>query len=129
MERPALTGGHRATVAARATPIVLRLRPGTREWYRARLSRERPGLLPLYRRLYARGSYTPDSYRRIVTTAVREVADRHGLNRPGSAPNSSPSASPGRRRRVGTVCGARGRTPGGDPAESDSPKHAEDSKK
>ncbi|MEU0491467.1 Rv2578c family radical SAM protein [Nocardiopsis sp. NPDC006139] len=88
--------------AARVTPIVLHLRPGAREWYRAWLSREHPRLLPLYRKLYARGSYTPDSYQRIVTTAVREIADRHGLNRPDPAHRARaperPAAAPADRR-------------------------------
>ncbi|HJE61532.1 MAG TPA: hypothetical protein K8V84_23945, partial [Nocardiopsis listeri] len=30
------------------------------------------------------GSHARASYRRIVTSAVREIAARHGLNRPGS---------------------------------------------
>lgn len=71
--------------AARVTPLVLHLRPGAREWYREWLSREHPRLLPLYRELYGRGSYAPESYQRIVTEAVREIAARHGLDRPGSA--------------------------------------------
>ncbi len=75
--------------ATRLTPVVLHLRPGAREWYRAWLAREHPRLLPLYRELYGRGSYAPESYQRIVTTAVREIAARHGLNRPGSARSSA----------------------------------------
>ncbi|MBR8743107.1 Rv2578c family radical SAM protein [Nocardiopsis sp. MG754419] len=73
-----------AAGATRVTPIVLHLRPGAREWYRAWLEREHPRLLPLYRELYGHGSYARASYQRIVTTAVREIAARHGLNRPGS---------------------------------------------
>jgi DNA repair photolyase len=75
--------------ATRLTPVVLHLRPGAREWYRAWLMREHPRLVPLYRELYGRGSYAPESYRRIVTTAVHEIAARHGLNRPGSARGST----------------------------------------
>ncbi|MEU3018722.1 Rv2578c family radical SAM protein [Nocardiopsis sp. NPDC007018] len=70
--------------AKRVSPVVLHLRPGAREWYRAWLAREHPRLLPLYRELYGGGSYAPRSYQRIVTTAVREIAARYGLNRPGS---------------------------------------------
>ena len=91
-----------AAGAARVTPIVLHLRPGAREWYRAWLSREHPGLLPLYGRLYGRGSYAPESYRRIVTEAVREIAGRHGLNRPGPAHRARaperPTGTPADRR-------------------------------
>lgn len=71
--------------ATRLTPVVLHLRPGAREWYRAWLTREHPRLVPLYRELYGRGSYAPESYQRIVTTAVREIAARYGLDRRGSA--------------------------------------------
>lgn len=71
--------------ATRISPVVLHLRPGAREWYRAWLEREHPRLLPLYRELYGRGSYAPESYRRIVTAAVRGCAERHGLDRGGSA--------------------------------------------
>lgn len=85
--------------ATRVSPVVLHLRPGAREWYRAWLTREHPRLLPLYRELYGRGSYASDSYQRIVTTAVREVAARHGLNRPGTPRDaerpSEPSAPQG----------------------------------
>lgn len=70
--------------AQRLTPIVLHLRPGAREWYRAWLEREHPRLVPLYRELYGGGSYARASYQRIVTSVVREIAARHGLNRPGS---------------------------------------------
>ncbi|SHJ45459.1 DNA repair photolyase [Nocardiopsis flavescens] len=89
-----------AAGAVRVTPVVLHLRPGAREWYRAWLTREHPRLLPLYRRLYGQGSYAPESYRGIVTEAVREIAGRHGLNRPGSArraPDAAPDAAAGRR--------------------------------
>lgn len=69
--------------AQRLTPVVLHLRPGAREWYRAWLEREHPRLVPLYRELYGNGSYARASYRRIVTSAVREIAARHGLDHPG----------------------------------------------
>lgn len=68
----------------RLTPVVLHLRPGAREWYRAWLEREHPRLVPLYRELYGSGSYARASYQRIVTSVVREIAARHGLNHPGS---------------------------------------------
>ncbi|MGW5877441.1 Rv2578c family radical SAM protein [Nocardiopsis terrae] len=80
--------------ATRLTPVVLHLRPGAREWYRSWLHREHPRLLPLYRELYGRGSYAPESYQRIVTTAVREIAERYGLNRPGSARKPQHDAEP-----------------------------------
>ncbi|MBB5789050.1 Rv2578c family radical SAM protein [Jiangella mangrovi] len=43
--------------------IPLHLRPGAREWYLGWLESTRPDLLPLYRRLYHRGSYSDQRYR------------------------------------------------------------------
>ncbi|WP_433869421.1 Rv2578c family radical SAM protein [Saccharopolyspora sp. CA-218241] len=78
-----------ALVAAGArsiTPLVLHLRPGAREWYRAWLQREHPELLPLYARLYGDGSYAPKSYQRDVVRRVTEAMRRHGLvERPRAA--------------------------------------------
>ncbi|GAB3479950.1 Rv2578c family radical SAM protein [Nocardiopsis coralliicola] len=75
--------------AAAVTPIVLHLRPGAREWYRAWLEREYPRLVPLYRELYGRGAYAPEHYRRLVSAQVRQAARRHGI--PGPPGPSEPS--------------------------------------
>ena len=72
-----------AAGARSVTPIVLHLRPGgAREWYRAWLAREHPGLLPLYRELYRDGSYAPAAYRKEIADRVRAAARRHGLAGP-----------------------------------------------
>lgn len=68
--------------ASDVTPIVLHLRPGAREWYRAWLQREYPHLVPLYGRLYGEGSYAPKSYQDEVLAGVQEAKQRHGLVRP-----------------------------------------------
>ncbi|GAA2376148.1 intein-containing Rv2578c family radical SAM protein [Dactylosporangium salmoneum] len=75
-----------ATVAALAAagatsivPLVLHLRHGARQWYRAWLTREHPGLVQRYRDLYATGSYAPQPYQREVTARVRLAARRHGM--------------------------------------------------
>ncbi len=68
-----------AAGASNLTPIVLHLRPGAREWYRAWLQREHPHLVPLYGRLYGERSYAPRSYQRDVLARVEEAKRRHGL--------------------------------------------------
>ncbi|GAA0522090.1 Rv2578c family radical SAM protein [Saccharopolyspora thermophila] len=73
--------------AASITPLLLHLRPGAREWYRAWLSRERPDLLPLYARLYRNGAYAPKWYQRDVTDLVAQAKRTHGMaksQRPGN---------------------------------------------
>ena len=68
-----------ASGAVHVTPIVLHLRPGTREWYLRWLSRHHPELLPRYRGLYRRGSYAPKDYQAEITGRVRELARRYGV--------------------------------------------------
>lgn len=74
-----------AAGAAHVTPLVLHLRPGAREWYRAWLASEHPELLPRYRELYGRGSYAPKAYQDAVVARVRQAARRHGLLRDRAA--------------------------------------------
>jgi DNA repair photolyase len=85
-----------ASGATRVTPIPLHLRPGAREWYAAWLTREFPDLVPLYRRLYGRGSYLPKDYQRELTARVRMAARRHGLDRaePGETRQLPPAPIP-----------------------------------
>jgi DNA repair photolyase len=45
--------------ATRLVPIVLHLRPGTREWFMGWLREAHPELLPRYAELYGRGAYAP----------------------------------------------------------------------
>lgn len=70
-----------AAGASGVTVIPLHLRPGAREWFFAWLERERPTLVPRYRRLYARGAYVSAEYREQLTRRVAPLLDRHGLNR------------------------------------------------
>ncbi len=71
--------------ATQLTGIPLHLRPGAREWFMAWLSREHPRLVAPYRRLYRRGSYAPEDYRRDLSARIHAAARRHGLDRPGPA--------------------------------------------
>jgi DNA repair photolyase len=71
-----------AAGATGVTPIVLHLRPGTREWYFAWLRAQHPGLVGRYLDLYGRSSYAPKAYQARIAGQVRELADKHGVGRP-----------------------------------------------
>jgi len=68
-----------AAGASGVTVFALHLRPGAREWFFAWLERERPDLVPAYRRLYARGSQVSAEYRRWLADRVAPILRRHGL--------------------------------------------------
>jgi DNA repair photolyase len=68
-----------AAGATGVSVIPLHLRPGAREWYLAWLAREHPGLLPKYRRLYAKGAYVPAWYRDELRARVAPLLERHGF--------------------------------------------------
>ena len=102
--------------AVHVTPIVLHLRPGTRDWYLRWLNETHPALLPRYRALYGRGSYAPKDYQAEIGGRVRELARRYGVGaatpagarsvggRRGMGPIRRPAlrepSRPGRRRRA-----------------------------
>jgi DNA repair photolyase len=71
-----------ATGATHVSPIVLHLRPGTREWFFRWLGAYHPGLVGRYLELYARGAYAPKSYQARIAGQVRELAEKHGIGRP-----------------------------------------------
>lgn len=81
------------------TPIVLHLRPGTRDWFFAGLEQDYPHLLARYRSLYP-GSYAPAAYTRTVVEQVAALRRRHSLpdERPfrplTAAPDQSPALAP-----------------------------------
>jgi DNA repair photolyase len=87
--------------AATVTPLPLHLRPGAREWYGQWLAREHPELVPRYRELFARGSYSPKDYQREVTARVRRAARRHGLGGGGDGSDHRTPASPEEARATG----------------------------
>ena len=70
-----------ATGAAHVTPIVLHLRPGTREWFLGWLRTAHPELAGRYAALYSRGAYAPRDYQAKIAAQVRELADKHGVGR------------------------------------------------
>jgi DNA repair photolyase len=77
------TVGQIAAAGATAeTPIVLHLRPGTREWFFGWLRAYHPGLVGRYLELYGRGAYVPKAYQDRITGQVRELAQGLGIGRP-----------------------------------------------
>lgn len=74
------------------TPLVLNLRPGSREWYFSWLEANHPHLVPRYRALYRRGAYAPSWYTERITRTVRSYAAELGLTRSESArPQAEPA--------------------------------------
>jgi DNA repair photolyase len=71
-----------AAGATHVMPIVLHLRPGTREWFFRWLGANHPGLVGRYLELYGRSAYAPKSYQARIAGQVRELADKHGIGRP-----------------------------------------------
>jgi len=78
----AAVGQIAAAGATHVLPIVLHLRPGTREWFFRWLGAHHPGLVGRYLDLYGRSAYTPKSYQARIAGQVRELADKHGIGRP-----------------------------------------------
>jgi DNA repair photolyase len=71
-----------AAGATHVSPIVLHLRPGTREWFFHWLGAHYPGLVGRYLDLYGRSAYAPKSYQAKIAGQVRELADKHRIGRP-----------------------------------------------
>jgi DNA repair photolyase len=75
-----------ATGAHHVMPIVLHLRPGTREWFFTWLRTQHPELVGRYLELYGHGAYAPKAYQNRIAGQVRELAEKYGIGRtrPGS---------------------------------------------
>ena len=58
---------------------VVNLRPGTREYFLEHLSRDWPGELERYERLYARGAYLRKESSEPVRARVAELRREHGI--------------------------------------------------
>jgi DNA repair photolyase len=72
-----------ATGAHHVMPIVLHLRPGTREWFFAWLRAQHPELVGRYLELYGHGAYAPKAYQNRIAGQVRELAEKYSIGRPG----------------------------------------------
>ncbi|PWW62430.1 intein/intein [Actinokineospora spheciospongiae] len=70
--------------ATGVTVLPLHLRPGAREWFAGWLAREHPLLVPLYRRIYGRGSTAASGYRAALAARVGPLVRRHRLERGGA---------------------------------------------
>jgi len=88
--------------ASGVTPIVLHLRPGTREWFMGWLREAHPELLPRYAELYGRGAYAPRPYQERIAGQVRELAERYGVGR-ASASRRMPGRRTARRSTPATA--------------------------
>jgi DNA repair photolyase len=75
----ALLGRIAAAGATGASVLALHLRPGTREWFLQWMEREHPELIEPYARLYRRGAYVEQAYRRTLAARVAPLLRRHGL--------------------------------------------------
>ncbi|HMG65389.1 MAG TPA: Rv2578c family radical SAM protein [Streptosporangiaceae bacterium] len=86
-----------AAGAASVTPIVLHLRPGTREWFERWLAEHHPGLTGAYQELYGRRAYAPRAYQERIGAQVRELAGQYqvGSRSPRMARRIGPAAPPG----------------------------------
>jgi DNA repair photolyase len=71
-----------ATGARHVMPIVLHLRPGTRDWFLGWLRAQHPELVDRYLELYGHGAYAPKAYQARIAGQVRELAEKHGIGRP-----------------------------------------------
>jgi len=87
-----------AAGARHVSPIVLHLRPGTREWFFAWLRDRHPRLVDRYLDLYGHGAYAPKAYQNRIAGQVRELAARYGVGRPD--PGSGRGTAPRRPARV-----------------------------
>jgi DNA repair photolyase len=70
---------------------ALHLGPNVEQWFRPFLQRERPDLIPLYRRLYPR-AYAPRSYVDPLRERLEALREAYGL--PGSPPPARPAREP-----------------------------------
>ena len=88
-----------AAGARHVMPIVLHLRPGTREWFFSWLRAQHPGLVEAYLELYGRGAYAPKAYQNRIAGQVRELAEKYGIGRPrpGSGHGTLPPGSAAKR--------------------------------
>jgi DNA repair photolyase len=86
-----------ATGATHVSPIVLHLRPGTREWFFRWLGSHHPGLVGRYLDLYGRSAYAPKSYQARIAGQVRELAAKHGIGHPGPGFGHGRRPVPGQR--------------------------------
>jgi len=103
-----------ATGATHVSPIVLHLRPGTREWFLGWLHTSHPELTGKYAALYDRGAYAPRDYQNRIAAQVRELADKYGVGRgtPRQARSvRSPAATPAATAAATATAAASGTAP------------------
>jgi DNA repair photolyase len=85
-----------AAGAASVTPIVLHLRPGTREWFERWLAQHHPALAGAYQELYGSRAYAPRAYQEQIGAQVRDLARQYhvGARSPRMARQPAPDTRP-----------------------------------
>ena len=73
--------------ATHATPIVLHLRTGAREWFLKWLEEQHPEAMARYARLYPKSAYAPKAFQHEITAKVHRLVDKYGIGR--SAPREA----------------------------------------
>ncbi|GIG38209.1 Rv2578c family radical SAM protein [Cellulomonas pakistanensis] len=106
--------------ASWVTTIPLHLRGPVRPLMLSWLAEHRPELVPNYRRLYAKGAYVPEEYRRWLSERVRPLRRRHGLHGPSAAPLEG-AGSPAGAGAAGAAGGAGAAASAGPGAAQPSP--------
>lgn len=92
--------------ASRVAYGALHLRPGAREWFFTWLERERPELLPRYRRMYSRSAYASKEYRTWLKARMDPLIDAYGLR--GSADDDYRATKWKRTEAVGELASPQG---------------------
>ena len=70
--------------ATGVTPLVLHLRPGTKQWFMQWLAREHPELVRRYESLYGRGAYAAPSYAKAFDERVKPLLQKYGFGKEAS---------------------------------------------
>ncbi|WP_240506456.1 radical SAM protein [Thermoactinospora rubra] len=87
-----------AAGAAGVQPVVLRLPPGTRQWYLQWLARQHPALVERYEELYDRAGLPSAAYEARITGQIRQLAAAFGM-----PPVAPPRVRPAGRQQLALV--------------------------
>ncbi|MCL2584645.1 MAG: Rv2578c family radical SAM protein [Streptosporangiales bacterium] len=94
--------------ATHVTPIVLHLRPGTREWFMGWLREAHPELGGRYAALYRGGAYANRDYQKRIAGQVADLAERYGVGRRRGQVRSAGTGPRGDRGRPGSGRAGKG---------------------
>jgi DNA repair photolyase len=92
--------------ATGATVLALHLRRGAREWFLQWLEAAHPDLVPVYRKLYARGANADPKYRDWLGAKVGPLLRKHGLDyreRRGNGQRWPKGSMPAKTEKAGVI--------------------------